>query len=271
MAACDAYVSLHRSEGIGLTISDAMALGKPVIATGWSGNMDFMTVANSFPVRYELVEIDARVGPYAAGETWAEPSIEHAAALMRQVFDNRAQGHTRGGLAQREMAANYSSAAVAQVLDQRLSAIDVRRNMREFRRRMWGSFWDYSSLAARIRDVVSHTIPPDATVMVVSKGDAALLQLDGRKAWHFPQTEGGVYAGAYPSDSSEAIAQLDALRAKAGRGGKFLLFPSTSLWWLDHYRDFKQHLDSHHRELVHEPSTCLIYSLQETDNDRSAT
>ena len=51
MAACDAYVSLHRSEGTGLTITDAMALGKPVIATGWSGNMDFMNVANSFPVQ----------------------------------------------------------------------------------------------------------------------------------------------------------------------------------------------------------------------------
>ena len=51
MAACDAYVSLHRSEGTGLTITDALALGKPVIATGWSGNMDFMNVSNSFPVQ----------------------------------------------------------------------------------------------------------------------------------------------------------------------------------------------------------------------------
>src|SRR5262249_31725840 len=71
MAACDVYISLHRSEGTGLTITDAMALGKPVIATGWSGNMDFMSVANSYPVQYELVEIEETVGPYLAGETWA--------------------------------------------------------------------------------------------------------------------------------------------------------------------------------------------------------
>src|SRR5262249_53830160 len=58
MAACDAYVSLHRSEGLGLTITDAMAHGKPVIATGWSGNMEFMNIANSYPVRYELVGIE---------------------------------------------------------------------------------------------------------------------------------------------------------------------------------------------------------------------
>ena len=57
MAACDAYVSLHRSEGTGLTITDAMALGKPGIATGWSGNMDFMNVCNSYPVSYELVKL----------------------------------------------------------------------------------------------------------------------------------------------------------------------------------------------------------------------
>src|SRR5262249_33966906 len=87
MAACDAYVSLHRSEGTGMTISEAMALGKPVIATGWSGNMDFMNVTNSFPVRYELVELSENIGPYQAGETWAEPSIEHAAELMRLVFE----------------------------------------------------------------------------------------------------------------------------------------------------------------------------------------
>ena len=49
LAACDAYVSLHRSEGTGLTVTDALALAKPVIATGWSGNLDYMSVANSFP------------------------------------------------------------------------------------------------------------------------------------------------------------------------------------------------------------------------------
>src|SRR5262249_55488297 len=74
MAACDAYVSLHRAEGIGLTIADAMALGKPVIATDWSGNTDFMDVSNSFPVTYRLAELDGNVGPYPAGYVWAEPS-----------------------------------------------------------------------------------------------------------------------------------------------------------------------------------------------------
>ena len=96
IASCDAYVSLHRSEGIGLTIADAMGLGKPVIATGWSGNTDFMDVSNSFPVSYRLVEIEENVGPYHEGEVWAEPSVEHAAELMRFVVDHPEEASVRG-------------------------------------------------------------------------------------------------------------------------------------------------------------------------------
>jgi len=61
-AACDGYLSLHRSEGFGLTLAEAMMLGKPVVATGYSGNMDFMTASNSYPVDYHLVELDATTG-----------------------------------------------------------------------------------------------------------------------------------------------------------------------------------------------------------------
>ena len=78
MAACDGYVSLHRSEGTD-TIADAMGLAA-VIATGWSGNVDFMDVSNAFPVSYRLIELE-NVGPYARN-VWADPPIEHAAELM---------------------------------------------------------------------------------------------------------------------------------------------------------------------------------------------
>src|SRR5262249_27225172 len=113
MAACDAYVSLHRSEGIGLTVTDAMALGKPVIATGWSGNMDFMTASNSFPVRYKLVQLRERIGHYQAGAIWAEPSVEHAAKGMRFVLENRGEAEARGMAARRDIEADYSEEAVA--------------------------------------------------------------------------------------------------------------------------------------------------------------
>ena len=98
VAACDVYVSLHRSEGTGLTISDAMGLGKPVIATNWSGNTDFMNESNSYPVSYKLVPLTKTHGPYCKGAIWAEPSIDHAAELMHFVYANRRHAHERAGL-----------------------------------------------------------------------------------------------------------------------------------------------------------------------------
>src|SRR5438034_539208 len=80
----------------------------------------------------------------------------------------------------------------------------------------------------------------DEAIIVVSKGDDELLKLGGCCAWHFPQCEDGVYAGFYPVDSAAAIAHLEELRAK---GAGFLLFPATSLWWLDHYVAFRWHLE----------------------------
>jgi len=79
---CDAFVSLHRSEGFGLHLAEAMAMGKPVIATNWSGNIDFMNERNSYPVDYDLVELIESHGPYAKGNHWAEPRITHATTQM---------------------------------------------------------------------------------------------------------------------------------------------------------------------------------------------
>ncbi len=92
MASIDVYVSLHRSEGFGLTIAEAIAMGKPVIATGYSGNMQFMTEDNSYPVSYERRKIDSDIGPYEKGGYWAEPSIVHAAEIMREVYEGIKRG-----------------------------------------------------------------------------------------------------------------------------------------------------------------------------------
>jgi glycosyltransferase involved in cell wall biosynthesis len=88
IAACDALVSLHRSEGFGLILAESMYLGKPVVATGWSGNMDFMHTGNSCPVGFELVTLDRSYGYYQAGQQWAEPDTGHAAHLMRRVVED---------------------------------------------------------------------------------------------------------------------------------------------------------------------------------------
>src|SRR5919108_843519 len=96
-ALCDCYVSLHRSEGFGLTIAEAMAFGKPAIATGYGGNLAFMDAESGYLVPYTLTTLEERVGPYPAGTVWADPDLDEAARLMRRVFENRDEAQERGG------------------------------------------------------------------------------------------------------------------------------------------------------------------------------
>lgn len=103
MASCDCYVSLHRAEGFGLTLAEAMALGKPVIATGFSGNIDFMTDENSYLVRHAPTEVGPEGENYPPDAMWAEPDLDHAAGLMRDVWENRAEARARAERGQVEV------------------------------------------------------------------------------------------------------------------------------------------------------------------------
>jgi SAM-dependent methyltransferase len=105
----------------------------------------------------------------------------------------------------------------------------------------------YTQLKRRLTEAIDRLVPHKATVAVVSKGDEDLLRLNGRRAWHFPQTEAAAYAGHYPADSAAAIDHLEKLRAK---GAQFLAFPATSCWWLDHYSEFAEHLTRRYRRLL---------------------
>lgn len=116
----------------------------------------------------------------------------------------------------------------------------------------------YRKLIEDFRRVLDGALPREATVLVVSRGDDALLQLDGRSAWHFPQEEDGTYAGHYPADSAEAIAHLEALR---DRGAEYLALPRTAFWWLDRYEEFGQHVRSHYA-LTAEGESCLAFALR---------
>jgi hypothetical protein len=123
MEQCDCYGSLHRGEGFGLTMAEAMLMGKPVIATAYSGNMDFMDQENSYLVEFELTT-DLLGHPYPVGSTWASPSIDHAASLMRYVYENRAEAWERGQRAKRDVAVRLSLSAAGQRMADRLKAIE---------------------------------------------------------------------------------------------------------------------------------------------------
>lgn len=119
----DCYVSLHRSEGFSLTLAEAMYMGKPVIATAYSGNMDFMTPGNSFPVRYKLVEIEKDAGPYKKGNVWADPDIEHAAELMSYVYYNREAAKQTGDIASLDIRARFSPSTIGKRVKERIDQI----------------------------------------------------------------------------------------------------------------------------------------------------
>lgn len=120
---CDAFVSLHRAEGFGLGIAEAMAMGKPVIATGWSGNMDYMNVCNSLPVKFQLARLEQTDPPYEKGSLWALPDIDDAVEKLRFVFMNRESARGTGGAAGEYMARFHSRAAIGTLLESRLSLI----------------------------------------------------------------------------------------------------------------------------------------------------
>jgi glycosyltransferase involved in cell wall biosynthesis len=123
----------------------------------------------------------------------------------------------------------------------------------------------YQELIRKIRTLVRASVPADATVAVISKGDPMLLELDGRWTWHFPQDKDGNYAGYYPANGVKAVEHLEAVRRK---GAEFLVIPSTGFWWLEYYHEFKEHLNNCCVEVARAEDVCIIFCLRETESER---
>jgi glycosyltransferase involved in cell wall biosynthesis len=126
---CDAFVSLHRSEGFGRGMAEAMCLGKAVIATGYSGNMDFCDETTALLVPYRLVEVPDGAYPHGEGQVWAEPDVSAAAAAMERLLDERGLAERLGERAAVRMQADFGLRVAGVRFRERIGAIE-RRNGR---------------------------------------------------------------------------------------------------------------------------------------------
>jgi GT2 family glycosyltransferase len=128
LSVIDCYVSLHRSEGFGLPPAEAMSLGKAVILTNWSGSTDYMTQDNCMPIDYSLVELNQDIGPYKAGQVWAEPDLDQAATAMRRLASEPDLVKTIGDNARQTILSQFSPAVVGKLMLDRLEQIKSSRN-----------------------------------------------------------------------------------------------------------------------------------------------
>jgi glycosyltransferase involved in cell wall biosynthesis len=119
---CDAFVSLHRCEGYGFGLAEAMYFGKPTVATGYSGNMDFMNSDAAHLVGYRLVPVPEGGYPHAAGQVWADPDVEQAATVMTALADDPERGRALGATASRHMRVHFSYRAIGLRYAARLAA-----------------------------------------------------------------------------------------------------------------------------------------------------
>ena len=119
----DCYLSLHRSEGLGLGLAECMALGKPAIATAYSGNLEFMNGDNSFLVDFKLIPVREGEYPDFEGQVWADASVEHASAHMKNVYNDHTRAAKIGLAGKNYLAQHFSHQAVGQAILARYAAI----------------------------------------------------------------------------------------------------------------------------------------------------
>jgi glycosyltransferase involved in cell wall biosynthesis len=124
---CDVYISLHRAEGFGLGMAESMLLGKPVVATAYSGNMDFMNSENSCLVDFALIKLNPGDYPFWKDQVWAEPDIAHAASHLRRLADDPAFAKGIGARARESLQESRTNAVALAAIQSRLADIRAAR------------------------------------------------------------------------------------------------------------------------------------------------
>ena len=227
----------------------------PALLEELTRNADAMTrtyvvQAHPFPLAGH-VRLELRVRDLSQSHA---RSAEHLKALEERTdgLDSRYDELKRvcDGISERDTRLRSSLVTAHQRLTSDRAGLEaVRRDLTRFQ---------YELLVLRVRMLVESALPPGAIALVVSKGDERLVAFDARTGWHFLRNEKGLYAGHHPADSAAAITALEQLRAA---GAAYLVFPHVALWWLDHYAEFRAHLERHGRVVVRDERTAVIYAF----------
>jgi glycosyltransferase involved in cell wall biosynthesis len=125
MHVCDAFVSLHRSEGVGISLAQCMLLGKPVIATNYSGNTDFMKEDNSCLVDYKLIAVGEKEYPFAKGQLWADPDVDQAAGYMHRLKQDHDYRNSISKAAKQYIQSNHHPSVIGQKYRCRLQELGL--------------------------------------------------------------------------------------------------------------------------------------------------
>jgi colanic acid/amylovoran biosynthesis glycosyltransferase len=254
---CDVLLHAAVSEGFCNAALEAQAMGVPVVCTeAIAGNvLDCRTglVASN----RDAEGLAARLAVLAR-----EPRLRRVLGVAgrrraRQQFDLDTQLDCFSSWYRQLIATEHDGLETRIVRIRLRQATDQLRELEFERERLARDIERRESVEA-VRNLMHEHIPEEETVLIVSRGDPALLEL-GRPAAHFPQTADGGYLGHHPSSSADAIAQLEELRAG---GAAFLVFPRTGLWWLEHYRALREHLEQRYTPLVVDEGAGAIFELR---------
>lgn len=167
---CDCYVSLHRAEGFGLTLAEAMFYGKPVIATDYSANRDFMNSGNSFPVKYETIELKEDIGFFRRGDTWAEADVRHASEMMKFVFENQQNAAEIGRKAAFTIQNEFSPLAVGNKIKSRVERINyLREDLTQSQEKLTPSLEKNNRIEIELRTAEAHDLREKIKMMEASR------------------------------------------------------------------------------------------------------
>ena len=223
-ASCDCLIAPHRSEGFGLNIAEFMSIGKPVIATAYSGNVDYFDDSVGFPVEFRLTAIEEQAGPYRADCVWAEPIMASLVEKMQFVLANQHAANAKGQVAQRRIGELLGLERVGQLITNRLVALGLTMEPPPFMRLLAGA-------DSTLRKI-SHRESTSAQAMLISRlayrpTMSIVLPVYNVPARFLQQCVESVLRQTYPfwelcicndaSTEADTLKMLDHLRGSSGK------------------------------------------------------